>query len=420
MLALEERFMIRELYRKGVSISEIARQTGRDRKTIRQIVNAPELAPARHPRQAKACKINPYASYLEQRMAEGVFNARKLYGEILAQGYPGKESKVREFVHERRPDKEPLGSVRFETAPGEQGQVDWGSFGFITHRGRTYRLYAFVMTLGWSRASYLRFTISSDTTWFIRCHLHAFTYLGGVPKRLLYDNLKSVVLRRDADDVIHWNPRFLDFADVAGFAPQACQPYRPQTKGKVENGVKYVRGNFWPGLHFRDLDDLNTQALAWLNTTANPRVHGTTGEVPFTRLRAEGLQPADKALTYDTSVLTTRRSSKDCFISYGGNLYSVPAAYARKTLQVKITEAEELVICSEGGDVLASHRVLFGRQERSVQAEHYQGLGTPVSRVEQEAFVQELRPADRTMFWEAPVVEVRPLSVYDRLLGEVS
>ncbi len=108
-------------------------------------------------------------------------------------------------------------------------------------------------------------------------------------------------------------------------------PYRPQTKGKVENGVKYVRGNFWPGLHFRDLDDLNDQALAWLNTTANPRVHGTTGEVPFSRLRAEGLQPAEKAFTYDTSILTSRRSSKDCVISYEGNLYSVPAAYARQT-----------------------------------------------------------------------------------------
>jgi transposase len=420
MLALEERFMIREMYRKGVSISEIARQTGRDRKTIRQAATAPDLAPAKHPRQVKACKIDPYAPYLERRMAEGVLNARKLYGEILTQGYPGKESKVREFVHERRPEKESMGSVRFETAPGEQGQVDWGYFGFITHQGRTYRLYAFIMTLGWSRASYLRFTISSDTTWFIRCHLHAFTYLGGVPRRLLYDNLKSVVLSRDADDVVHWNPRFLDFADVAGFAPQACKPYRPQTKGKVENGVKYGRGNFWPGLHFRDLEDLNAQALAWLNTTANPRVHGTTGEVPFTRLRWEGLQPADKALTYDTSVLTTRRSSKDCFISYGGNLYAVPAAYAGKTLQVKITEAEELVICSEVGHELARHRVLLGRQERSVQADHHRGLGPSAPRVQQAGAVQEMLPAERTMFWDAPVVEVRSLSVYDQLIGEVS
>jgi len=116
MLALEERFMIREMYRKGVSISEIARRTGRDRKTIRQAVNAPDLSASKLPRQVKACKIDPYAPYLEQRIAEGVLNARKLYGEILAQGYPGKESKVREFVHDRRPDKEPTGSTRFETA----------------------------------------------------------------------------------------------------------------------------------------------------------------------------------------------------------------------------------------------------------------------------------------------------------------
>jgi transposase len=421
MLALEERFMIRDLYHKGVSISELARRTGRDRKTIRQTVQAPDLLPPHKSRQPKVRKIDPYVSYLEQRMAEGVVNARKLYGEILAQGYPGKESQVREFVHDRRPDRPTEACVRFETAPGEQGQVDWGHFGFITHHGRTCRLYAFVMTLGWSRASYLRFTVSLDTTWFIRCHLHAFAYLGGVPKRLLYDNLKSVVVWRDAEEVIHWNPRFLDFADVAGFSLQACQPYRPQTKGKVENGVKYVRGNFWPGLHFQDLDDLNNQALAWLNTIANPRVHGTTGEVPFSRLRAEGLQPADKALTYDTSVLTSRRSSKDCVISYEGNLYSVPAAYARKTLQVKITEAGELMICSEVGQELARHRVLLGRGERSVQADHYRGLAPPVPRVEKASASQQTeRLADPSLLWDAPVVEVRPLAVYDQLLWEVS
>src|SRR5260370_18568765 len=131
MVALEERFMIREMYRKGVSISEIARRTGRDRKTIRQTVSAPDLSPPKHPRQVKVCKIDPYVPYLEQRMAEGVLNARKLYGELLAQGYPGKESKVREFVHERRLDNEPAGSIRFETAPREQGQLNGGYISFI-------------------------------------------------------------------------------------------------------------------------------------------------------------------------------------------------------------------------------------------------------------------------------------------------
>jgi transposase len=100
-----------------------------------------------------------------------------------------------------------------------------------------------------------------DIAWFIRCHLAAFTYLGGLPRILLYDNLKSVVLARERDGTIHWNPRFLDFADVAGFSARACKPYRAQTKGKVESGVKYVRNNFWPGLHFRDLKEVNQQAL---------------------------------------------------------------------------------------------------------------------------------------------------------------
>src|SRR5947209_5226671 len=344
-------------------------------------------------------------------MAEGVLNARKLYGELLAQGYPGKESQVREFVHDRRPDREPMASVRFETAPGEQGQVDWGHFGFITHHGRTCRLYAFVMTLGWSRASYLRFTVSLDSTWFIRCHLHAFAYLGGVPKRLLYDHLKSVVERHDADGVVHWNPRFLDEAFVARFSLQACKPYRPRAlrqgreRGEICTGKRAT-----PGLHFRDLEDLNNQALAWLNTTANPRVHGTTGEVPFTRLRSEGLQLADKAFTYDTSVMTTRRSSKDCVISYSGNLSSVPAAHACKTLQVKITEAGELVICSEVGQELARHRILLGRRERRVQAEPYQGLGTSAAHVEQATARQEMAQASPPMFWDDPDVDERPIT----------
>lgn len=419
MLVIEERFMIKDMYRKGVSISEIARRTGRDRKTIRRIVTAPRLPVASAPRKPKPCKIDPYIPYLEQRMEEGVLNARKLYGELVNLGYPGGETQVRGFVQKHRPERGTSATTRFETAPGEQGQVDWGHFGFITHHGRTCRLYAFVLTLGWSRAMYLRFTTSLEQIWFIRCHLHAFSYLGGVPKRLLYDNLGSVVVRHDRDGTVHWNPRFLDFADVAGFVPQACRPYRPQTKGKVENGVKYVRGNFWQGLHFQDLDDLNTQALQWVNTVANCRVHGTTNEVPFMRLPLEKLLPADSALTYDTSVITARRASRDCVISYAGNLSSLPAAYARQSVQVKVTEAEELVICSAQGTELARHQLLVGSHQRSLQPQHYQGLPvprTPAARGRPMA-VQHVEPLLTAQpFWEAPVVEVRSLSVYDQLL----
>jgi hypothetical protein len=310
--------------------------------------------------------------------------------------------------------------VRFETPPGLQGQVDWGHFGFIRHQGRLCKLYAFVLTLSWSRAMYLRFTTSLDFMWFIRCHVHAFRYLGGFPRRLLYDNLKSVVEWHPPDGPVRWNRRFLDFADVSGFSPQACRPYRPQTKGKVESGVKYVRGNFWPGLHFSGLEDLNVQALCWLNTVANCRVHGTTNEVPFVRLPLEGLQPLDRVLSYDTSILTTRRASRDCVISYESNLYSVPAAYVQQSLQIKVTEQEDLIICSASGQEIARHRLCYGKRERSLVREHYQGLtvpATPAVRGRPVAVQDPTGEGCTHPFWEAPQVEVRPLSVYDQLIG---
>jgi transposase len=271
MLRVEARFMIKELHRRGISISEIARLTGHDRKTVRRIVEQP-LVPEPKERRRRARKIDPYGAYLEKRIKEGVLNANKLYQEIAAQGYPGSCSQVRAFV---QPFREPGGSdatTRFETEPGEQAQVDWGHFGFIDHYGRRRRLYGFVMTLGWSRASYLEFTVSADAAWFLRCHVHGFHYLGGVPRQVLHDNLKTAVLDRDVDGRIIWNARYLDLAHYYGFTPRACRPYRARTKGKVESGVKYVRGNFWLGLRFTDLADLNDQARQWLDTVANVRI----------------------------------------------------------------------------------------------------------------------------------------------------
>ena len=193
MVNVEERFMIKELRRQGLSVSEIARQTGHDRKTIRAILNGPVIPPVKK-RQRKVRKIDPFIPYLEKRIEEGVLNGQKLYQELRAMGYAGKDRMVRAFVQPYRAQAQTRATVRFETEPGEQAQVDWGYFGSIDYHGRRRRLYAFVMTLGWSRAMYLEFTVSADTAWFLRCHLHAFHYLGGVPQQLLHDNLKSAVL----------------------------------------------------------------------------------------------------------------------------------------------------------------------------------------------------------------------------------
>jgi hypothetical protein len=312
--------------------------------------------------------------------------------------------------------------VRFETAPGEQAQVDWAHFGTIEHRGRMRPLYAFLFTLGWSRALYLEFTVAATTTAFLRCHQHAFQALGGCPQRLLYDNLKSVVLERDPDGAIRWNPTFLDFADHYGFTPAACRPYRAQTKGKVERSVGYVRAAFWPGLAITDLADLNRQAQAWVETVANRRVHGTTGAVPAERLPQEGLRPVAGRLAYDPAPVCYRRSSRDSFISYGGVLYSVPLAHAGQQLLVRELEEAAIVVITTQGEQIARHELAAGTTRRVVDPAHFvvparppsprwaAGTSGPPNAVAASAGRAALVP-------HAPLVEVRPLTDYDRLTG---
>jgi hypothetical protein len=270
------------------------------------------------------------------------------------------------------------------------------------------------MTLGWSRASYLEFTVSADAAWWLRCHIHAFEYFGGMPKVVLHDNLKTAVLSRDADGTIHWNARYLDFAGYYGFSPKACQPYRAQTKGKVEAGVRYVRINFWPGLRFLDLIDLNRQARDWLDFTANVRIHGTTGEVPFTRLPLEQLQSTLGKPAYDTSLVSFRRSTKDCFVAYDGNYYSVPSEYVRKTLKLKESETGQLLILNAQDEIVGEHRLAMGHNQRIVVPAHYANIGKDERPPKRPTAVQILA-SDSLTARLAPEVESRPLSWYDQI-----
>jgi transposase len=195
MIRGEAWYMIRELLRDGVSVSEIARRTGVDRKTIRRI-RAQSGHPVPRSRPPRPRLLDPFAPYLRQRAAAGVLNATKLYAEIQRQGYAGGVAQVRRFVHPLRPVAAPLVTERFETPPGHQAQVDWTACGRLWHAGQLRPLSAFVLTLGYSRRQYVEFTVRQDLETFLRCHLHAFQYCGGLPHELLYDNLKTAVDHR--------------------------------------------------------------------------------------------------------------------------------------------------------------------------------------------------------------------------------
>src|SRR5579859_5727065 len=214
MVSIEEKLTVLEMYRKGVSISEIARQTGRDRKTVRKAVNKPQTTQGKRKKTVvkRERKLAPFEGYLKKRMEEGVYNSRKLLRELQERGYSGGLTRLIEYLQPFRPAREERAVMRFETEPGQQAQVDWGSFGDIDYEGRQRRLYVFVMTMCWSRAMYVEFTVSGSTDWFIRCHQHAFEYFGGVPQEILHDNLKNAVITRDRSRRIIWNERYLDHA----------------------------------------------------------------------------------------------------------------------------------------------------------------------------------------------------------------
>lgn len=347
---------ILELKDGGRSIRSIAGELSLSRNTVRRYLRAERL-PNRKKRPPRATKVDPFHEHLALRWAQGVTNAVVLLREIRTQGYKGSYSGLKRYLSPWRAAKtNPVKlTVRFETQPGEQAQVDFGKFRYVTSDGTEHWVWAFVMVLGWSRAMYVEFIAKANLSAFIRCHLRAFEYLGGIPQHCLYDNTKLVVIARDEHNQPVWNEGFLEFALTLGFTPKACKPYRARTKGKVERGVGYVEGNFWVAAEFTTLGDLNRQGLHWLDSVANQRVHGTTHEKPAARLQVERgvLKPMPNVQTWWPYLYEPRRVNIDGYFSYEGSLYAAPWKYAGGVVQV-LVEAQVLKIFA-GDELVAQH-----------------------------------------------------------------
>ena len=256
--------------------------------------------------------------------------------------------------------------------PGLQGQVDWAFFEEYTvlESGKVKKLYCFLMILWYSRMRYIEFVTDMSTNTLIRCHANAFRYFGGYPEEVLYDNMKQVVIKRllkQEDSTL--NRQFEDFAGFYSFKPVLCRAYRGQTKGKVERTVSFVRDNFMVGIKYSSLDDLNGQALAWCNKV-NGKVHGTTGEIPFERLKKEGLNPLSREYIIDK--INLRRVQKDCLISYAGNSYSVPSEYAGR--DVAVVALDNMLAAYHEGKQIALHRLSYQKKDMVVNAQHYKRL----------------------------------------------
>jgi transposase len=403
--------MIRELHQRGWTQSAIADETGFDRKTIRKYLKQDELPKRKNNQQAnKKGKLDDYKEYLLKRLREGTTNCVVLFEEIQGMGYDGKMTILRDFIRPYRQKPKKQTSIRFETPPGKQAQMDWGELGEYTMDGKKQKLYAFVMVLGYSRMKYMEITTTMNMEQLMKCHMNAFSYFNGVPEQILYDNMKTVVTKHTPAE-IRFNQKFEEFLAYYGIVPKACKPRRPQTKGKVESAVGYLKKNFMQRKLPASLNEMNEHLQNWLDQVANKKCNQTTLESPFQRFETE----QEKLMKWNIRPLfpihrwmTVTVDSNSC-VTYENRKYSVPYRYKGLEVRIKETLHHHIEIYYEL-ECIATHPILSGETTSLTNLEHYQ------EKKEENVTTKGL--ATRHIPISGPQVEQRSLQVYEEQLEE--
>lgn len=299
MISKEQFVTIKELKACGHSQRAIARMTGLNPRTVRRRLKEPVLLPRKA--TPRGSLLDPFKEIIAHRVHSAWperIAATVMMRELRPRGYTGGLTILRNYIRSIRPVVPEERVVRFETPAGHQMQMDWAT---LKHEGQTY--YAFIALMGYSRAAFVKIVPRMDLDTFIDCHKAAFEYFGGVPNEVLYDNMKTVVLLRNAygKGQHRLQEDFRRFAQDAGFKPRLCQVRRPQTKGKVERFVGYYRQSCFVPLKtaFRqsglklDLQSLSSGTEHWLESVANVRAHEETKARPVDRMIKEraSLQP---------------------------------------------------------------------------------------------------------------------------------
>lgn len=399
-----------ELKREGLSVQAISELTGYDPKTVRKYLLQPATAPEYAPRSVPPSKLDDFKPYLAERLKAGVWNAQVLLRELKRNGYRGGYTILKDWLQPQRTEARAVAVRRFETPPGQQAQVDWGHLGHLEAGGKQHRLWGFAITLGYSRRLWAEAALDQKLGTLLRMHEAAFDEWGAVPEEILYDRMKTVWLGSDERGEIIWHPVFLDFARYWGFRPRLCRPYRAQTKGKIESGVKYIRRNFLCGLQGREpscLMDFNTQLREWIAAVANTRVHGTTHQNVGLQwdLDQFHMQPVQgrRPFPYDDDELRT--VARDAYVSWQASRYSVPWSYVGK--HVLVREHGPAVEVYWGGQRIAIHARAQRRHEIVTNRAHHEGIPLGGDGRGRKILV-ELRET-------APTVETRSLAAYENL-----
>src|SRR3989304_3889449 len=350
----EEVFMdMISMQHSGLSVRQIARKLGIHRNTVKKHIENKEF-PHYHKHKRGISILEPYKQIINDYLDQDDYQATWISDRIKRIGYLGGYDTVKRYVSNIKEQKTQLAYIRFETEPGLQAQVDWGDFQIQDSDGKTNTIYAFVMVLGYSRAMYMEFVERCTLDVFMDCHVNAFRYFKGIPAEILYDNMKNVVIGRENGKPT-FNIEFLYFAHHYGFLPQIAPPYSPWVKGKVERPIHYVRERFWRGYDFNSIQKTDEDVIAWLNDTANRRIHGTHRDPVDERWAKEiPCLKSHPPVDYDTSLKVFRKVYKDCQLSYSGNRYQVPYHVVGKKVMLKIKG--DLIRIYHDQELLASYR----------------------------------------------------------------
>jgi transposase len=357
-------------------------------------------------RLVRGSKLDPYKEQVEAWVSKDqLYNCVTMFDRLRPMGYDGGLTILKDFVHPLRPPKGGRFPVqRYETVPGEQMQIDWGTFMYESD-GVRRKIYGMTAVLSYSRMRYIVFSKRCDTASLIRAIQGALEYFGGLPRTILSDRMKSVLLTVE-DGTLIWNSVYADFLAAIGVAPRVCRSRTPQTKGKVERSIRVIKESFWPGVRFEDVGDLNRQAMRWCEAR-NGRIHRTTHERPVERHVRENLSPLPKDYAWERFRSEPRRVSWDGFVSFDGVLYGLPSVPLMVGDTVDVTYGNEEILVWYKGQLVVRHAV---RHESGTTVWHEDQFKTILP-------VAESRRTLAPVGYHVPAIEAprRSLSEYDAL-----
>jgi transposase len=366
------------LHEAGWGTKAIAEQLGCSRNTVRRYLR--QGGWRRYGNGGRAKALDAHQAFVEQAFDQHRGNAEVVRQELVREhGVDVSLRTVERAVAERRRQRrsEVVATVRFETAPGQQLQADFGEL-VVSVGGTPRKVFLCVLTLGWSRCTFVQaFENERQANW-LRCMEAAFAHFGGVPKEVLVDNARALVSKHDVETgEVVFAERFAQFAAHFGFKPRACAPYRARTKGKDERGVQYVKRNAIAGRSFASWEALSGWLAEWTRTVADVRIHGTTGERPVDRFEAKeraSLSPLVRGPFVEERKLE-RRVHNDACVEVDCNWYTVPWPLVGAKVIVRVRDRRVDVVHAKR--IVASHVRAEGRRERVVDDAHWDGLTRP-------------------------------------------